>query len=227
MQPYFFPYIGYFQIINIVDKFVIYDDVNYIKNGWINRNKLIISNKSRYVTVPVTNASTNHLINETKIVDYKRFKNKFFKKLKFNYNKAPYYDKIIDLLHKIFNDSFSYIYKFNIRSLQKIIRFLGINTELIISSDTFNNQILESQNRVINICKETNANKYYNLIGGKGLYDKNSFLKENIELYFIRPKNIYYEQFDEKFISHLSIIDILMFNDKEKVSEMLNQFKLI
>ncbi len=227
MQPYFFPYIGYFQLINAVDKFVVYDDVAYIKNGWINRNRIMVSNKTQYITTPVTNASTNYLINETQIVNYQRFKNKFLKTIKYNYSKAPYFNEIFNLLKEIFSEDFYYISKLNVSLLFRILDYLKIKTEILIASESFGNQDLNSQERVLDICKKENATIYINAIGGTELYDKEKFKNSNINLYFLKPKYISYKQQNNEFIPWLSIIDVMMFNYPEKINKMLNEYSLI
>ena len=151
MQPYFFPYIGYFALINSVDRFVLYDDVAYIKNGWINRNRIRIGNNAHYITVPVTNASTNYFINEVRIVNYDKFKIKLFKTLEMNYKKAPNYTKIVDLLADIFYGKFDYINDLNREALSKVIEYLDINTEMVISSGIKKNRELKAEAKVIDI----------------------------------------------------------------------------
>ena len=227
MQPYFLPYIGYFQLINAVDKFILYDDVAYIKNGWINRNKIMISNKVQYITVPVTNASTNYLINETRIVDYQRFKKKFLKTIIYNYSKAQYFDKTFNLLNEVFSNDFLYISKLNIFWLFKVLDYLKIETEILIASEFLKNQNLNSQERILNICKNLKADIYINAIGGKELYDKNTFNSAGTNLYFIKTNDIEYKQFNHNFVPWLSIIDTMMFNSREQVTQMLNNYELM
>lgn len=227
MQPYFFPYIGYFALIKAVDKFVLYDDVRYIKNGWINRNRIRIGNNAHYITVPVTNASTNYLINEVRILDYVNFKIKLFKTLEMNYKKAPNYVRIVDLLVDIFYDSFDYINDLNRKALSKVIEYLDINTEMVISSDIKENKELRGEARVIDICRVLNGDVYINPIGGRGLYSEGNFQRESICLKFIKMNDIVYEQGKSAFILNLSIIDVLMWNSKEDVKNMLNNYVLI
>ena len=227
MQPYFFPYIGYFQLINAVDKFVIYDDVAYIKNGWVNRNKIMVSNKAQYITIPVTDASTNYLINETRIVNYQRFKKKFLKTIQYNYSKAQYFDKTFNLLKEIFFEDYRFISKFNVFLLLKIIDYLKIKTDILISSEAVSNQNLNSQERILDICNLLNADIYINVIAGKELYNKKYFETAGIDLYFIKTNDIEYKQFNHNFESWLSIIDIMMFNSCEQISNMLNDYELV
>jgi len=227
MQPYFFPYIGYFALIKAVDKFVLYDDVAYIKNGWINRNRIKVGNNDNYITVPVTNASTNYLINEVKIVNYVNFKTRLFKTLEQNYKKAPSYIRIIDLLMDIFRGSFDYMNDLNRKALSGVIDYLDINTEVITSSSINKNKELRSEAKVIDICKVLNGDVYINPIGGRELYSKENFQKEGICLKFIKMNDIIYEQGKGDFIPNLSIIDVLMWNLKEDVKGMLNNYVLI
>lgn len=227
MQPYFFPYIGYFALIKAVDKFVLYDDVAYIKNGWINRNRIKVGNNDNYITVPVTNASTNYLINEVNIVNYINFKTRLFKTLEQNYKKAPSYIRIIDLLMDIFRGSFDYMNDLNRKALSEVIDYLDINTEMITSSSINKNKELRSEAKVIDICKVLNGDVYINPIGGRELYSKEKFQKEGIYLKFIKMNDIIYKQGKGDFIPNLSIIDVLMWNLKDDVKTLLNNYVLI
>jgi len=227
MQPYFFPYIGYFALIKAVDKFVLYDDVAYIKNGWINRNRIKVGNNDNYITVPVTNASTYYLINEVKIVNYVNFRTRLFKTLEQNYKKAPSYIRIIDLLMDIFRGSFDYMNDLNRKALSEVIDYLDINTEMITSSGINKNKELMAEAKVIDICKALNGDVYINPIGGRELYSKENFQKEGIYLKFIKMNDIIYKQGKGDFIPNLSIIDVLMWNSKDDVKTLLNNYVLI
>lgn len=166
MQSYFFPYIGYFALINVVDKFVVYDDVSYIKNGWINRNRIKIGGRSKYITVPVTNASTNYLINEVRIVNYNIFRSKFLKMIKMNYKRAPEFYNVFCVLEEIFSLEFDYINQMNLVIIGKVMKYLGIRKDVLLSSKIKKNNQLKSQEKVIDICKRLNATEYINPIGG-------------------------------------------------------------
>lgn len=224
MQPYLFPYIGYFQLINAVDKYVIYDDVNYIKGGWINRNNILINGEKKLFTVKLKSASPNKLINEIEIAD--DF-SKFMKTVELNYKKAPYYVDVNGLLSKIISFEVKCLSEFLANSIKEIISFLNIETELIISSQIPKNVSLKGQDKVIDICKKLKADTYLNAIGGQELYDKEEFAAKGIVLKFLRPDIVPYQQFRDIFVPSLSILDILMFNSVKEISRMLDKYELV
>jgi hypothetical protein len=229
MQPYFFPYIGYFQLINAVEKFIIYDDVNYIKGGWINRNNILINNKSYLFTVPLENLSSfqqiNHTILHPKL--YPIWKTKFLKTLEQSYKKAPYYNNVINLVENVLNTNTNLVSKLASESIIAVCDYLDINTQIIKTSEDYKNQELKGQERIISLCKIECANYYINPIGGIDLYSKEDFKKQEITLNFIKSSSFEYNQFGNEFIPWLSIIDILMFNDVSDVKQILNQYELI
>ena len=226
MQPYFFPYIGYFQLINAVDTFVFYDDVNFIKRGWINRNNILINNQPSLITIPLEKPSQNKLINQTKIS--KEFNsNELLKKIAFAYKKAPHYSIVMPLIEKILTGKHTTISELAAHSITGVLQYLEIEKETCFSSACFSETLgQEKASRLISICKLLNAKSYINAPGGKSLYSKEVFAKNKIELYFIEPKIIPYNQFNTKFVSGLSIIDILMFNTKENIKENLLTYRL-
>jgi hypothetical protein len=227
MQPYFFPYIGYFALINATDKFVIYDDVSYIKNGWINRNRIKIGDKANYMTVAVTNANMNFLINQVRIVNFDIFVSKFLKTIKINYQKAPEFHNILNMLEAIFSVKFGYINQLNLVIIEKVMKYLGIEKDILLSSKIEKDIQLKSQRKVIDICKRLNATEYINLIGGLNLYSKELFKENGIILSFIKVKDISYFQGKSNFIPNLSIIDVMMWNSKDEVKNLLKQYKLV
>jgi hypothetical protein len=227
MQPYFLPYIGYFQLINAVDEFVLYDDVNYIKKGWINRNNLLVGGKASLFTIPLKEASQNKLINEIEISQEGNWQNKLLKTVEQSYKKAPYFDDFFPILTQIINYEEENISKYIHYSIVQICGHLEIATTIIPSSSVFNNVELKAQNRIIDICKKKHATQYINPIGGTELYQKENFDKENIMLNFIKTKPIQYAQFSNEFVPYLSIIDLIMFNDKATIKKLLNEFELI
>lgn len=228
MQPYIFPYIGYFQLIQSVDKFVFYDDVNYIKKGWINRNRIMVNNEANLFTIPVLKASQNKLINETKLGIDKKWLTQFYSTLEHSYKKAPYYEETIKLIQDVLNQSHANISDLATASVTTITNHLGLLTVFEKSSITYpQTKGMEKANRLIEICHLNNANTYINPSGGKELYDKTYFKAKNIDLFFIENQLSTYQQFSSTFISGLSIIDIMMFNSKNKILDSLFSYKII
>ena len=228
MQPYLFPYIGYFQMIKAVDKFVFYDDVNFIKQGWINRNRILLHSRDFMFTVPLEKANSFCLIKDTLINKrlYESWKFKFTQTISQNYKKAPYFDDTFRVITNVLNQNTTSISELSIESIKQVSEYLELNTLFIKSSEVYNNRGLERQERLIAICKSENASHYVNAIGGQELYTKESFEKENIKLNFIKPLPIEYKQFNNEFLPWLSIIDVLMFNSVEEIHNMLNNFEL-
>lgn len=226
MQPYFFPYIGYFQLMNAADKFVILDDVNFIKKGWINRNKILINNEPVYFTIPLVKLSQNKLIKDIEISNEKSWQGKLLKTIERSYCKAPFFSVSYELISKIILKNENSISDLVNYSLIEIKKYLGLKTKIIRSSAIYSNCELKGQERIIDICKKEKSDHYINPIGGTELYSKKSFEDNGISLNFVKTNNIEYKQFGDKFFGSLSIIDVIMFNPKEKVSEFLNEYEV-
>jgi hypothetical protein len=227
MQPYFFPYIGYFQLINLVDKFVLYDDVNFINKGWINRNNILVNNTNFLFQIPLVEASQNKKINITAIVNDEKWKSKFLKTIAHSYKNAPNFEIVNKLLVEILNTNCNLISDLNYLSIVKICKYLNIETEIIPSSSSFDNNDLKGQFRILSICKKLSCDHYINPIGGIDIYDKDLFKKHGIKINFIKNREFQYKQFKNTFIPNLSIIDVMMFNQKIEIKNLLNQFNLI
>lgn len=224
MQPYFFPYIGYWQLLNAVDKYVVYDDVNYIKNGWINRNRILINGQPHWFTLPLDKASPFNLINEINISSENKVKENMLKTLHMAYHKAPFFNEVFPLVEK------TIFYSLNLSeslffSIQEITKYLGIRTELILSSTLNKDNTLKGKNKVLSICKLLNADVYLNAIGGQDLYDKQEFQEHDLKLEFLQTDKVIYKQLKNQFVPNLSIIDVLMFNSVEQVNNLLNLYE--
>jgi hypothetical protein len=229
MQPYIFPYLGYFQLINAVDEFVFYDDVNYIKGGWINRNNVLIDKEEKLFTLPIDKSSSNKLICDTFIhrALYEKWKKKFLRSLEQSYKKAPYFDDTFTLVKNVLSTSNDNLSQLALKSAVSVTRFLEIKTNFASSSVTnFNSRHLSAQSRVIDIVKKNKAKVYINAIGGKELYDKSDFKASGIDLLFLNPSIKPYKQFDNHFVPGLSIIDVLMFNSKEECRMLIKNYQL-
>lgn len=227
MQPYFFPYIGYFQLIANSDVFVIYDDVNFIKKGWINRNNILVNNTPYLFSMPLQNVSQNKLINEIFITDLDKWKTDLLKTISSSYKKAPFYQDVYPLIEKIISFDELNLALYIQNSLQNLCAYLNLNTKLIMSSEIVKNNDLRGENKIIDICLQLGATQYINAIGGIELYTQENFQVKNIDLKFIKSENILYQQFKNEFKPWLSIIDVIMFNSVEDTRMLLNKFELI
>ncbi|MFT5214586.1 MAG: hypothetical protein ACI9WV_002317, partial [Patiriisocius sp.] len=134
MQPYLFPYIGYFQMINAVDHFVFYDDVNFINRGWINRNRILVNGKDTFITVPLIKASQNKKINEINLFFDEKMKKKMILTIELAYKKAPYYNQVIEIIKKIVNADISNIGEYAANSIITLCNYLKIETSFSYSS---------------------------------------------------------------------------------------------
>ena len=229
MQPYFFPYIGYFQLINAADKFVVYDNIQFTKKGWINRNRILVNGAAEYISLPLSKGSDYLNIDQRKLAGtFKTERIKLLRRINESYRKAPQFDTIYPLIESVITAEEENLFGFIYQSLQAVCQFLDIKTEFIISSTLPIDHQLRSQDKVIAICDALGANQYINTIGGKELYSKEIFQQYNIELNFIQSGTVEYPQFTNEFVPWLSIIDVMMFNSKEKVKEYLqNNYTII
>ncbi len=227
MQPYFFPYLGYWQLLNFVDRFIIYDDVNFIKRGWVNRNRILINGKPSYITIPLHQASQNKLIYDLFIQSSSAWQAKMIKSIENTYRKAPFFPDVFPLIKHIIGYKTDNLANFLIYQLKTIAAFLGIRTELINSNQRYKNLKSAGQNRIIDICKHENTNIYVNLQGGQTLYNPAAFREQNIELYFIVMQQISYTQRSAGFTANLSIVDALMEIGPQGVARQLNKFSLL
>lgn len=225
MQPYFFPYLGYFQLINCVDAFVIYDNIEFTKTGWIRRNRILNFDHDRYIVVPVKKASDYSLVGDLEIAPSYDFK-KMLRVIKGAYERSPYFDETFQLLKNIIPPKTSKLFDYILGMTKSLCAYLDIQTKIIISSSIRINHSLKAQEKVLALCVALNANVYINPTGGKALYDKDVFAKTGIELLFHRMSDFTYTQFKEPFIPNLSIIDVMMFNSKEKIKELLKMYIL-
>lgn len=224
-QPYFLPYIAYWQLINAADMFYIGDNYAYIKRGWINRNKILFRGEPELFGIEVHHASSFSLISELNIekIDKRKKMNKLYEA----YHKAPYYDIGVKLVEEIFDCQEENLSEFLISSIKTICRYLGINTPIHRTSELEGNDAFKREGRIYDMCHRLGADMFINPIGGKALYDVEEFAKQGIKLRFIKTGDITYRQFGDDFVEKLSIIDVIMFNSKDEIREMLGRYELI
>ena len=226
MQPYFMPYIGYFQLMKAVDRFVIYDDVAFINRGWVNRNQILVSGRAYLFTIPLREASQNRLIGDIELDNSTPWRAKLLRTVEQSYKKAPQFEAIFGLLERVLNSQSTTIAQLATEGLRAVNQHLGIETELIESSSVYQNQHLKGQERILNICQQNGATRYINPIGGAELYDKSIFSEVGIQLYFIESQRAEYAQFGGEFTPWLCMLDVLMFNDPAQTHRLLDQFTL-
>lgn len=226
MQPYLFPYLGYFQLMAAVDRFVFLDDVNYIKKGWINRNRILLNGKDHLVTFNIAEASQNKKINELEFDFDEKWEKKFSGTLKQAYSKAPFYATTEPLILDILAFPDRNVSKFIFNSFRVLCNYFGMETELVPSSSVFGGTELKGQERILHICEQNGATHYINPPGGKELYSEELFSAKGITLSFLAPQLKPYPQSGNEFIPGLSIIDVMMFNDREKVRSFFRDYSL-
>ncbi len=226
MQPYFFPYIGYWQLLNLVDEYVIFDDVNYIKRGWINRNNILLNGQAKMINIHIKNASQNRLIKETQLSQTKEDTRKLLATLTQAYRKAPYFESVYHMLETSLDYQETSLTDYLAYQIKTVKNYLGIQTTLLNSSD-IKKEEHKGESKILDICRIRGADCYINAIGGIKLYDPQNFKDQKIRLQFLKTDDIIYQQYKEDFVPNLSIIDVLMFNSVEEVKELLQKYTLI
>jgi hypothetical protein len=210
MQPYLFPYIGYWQLVNAVDRFVVYDDVNYIKSGWINRNRILINGKATFFTVPLSGASPNNKINNIELVAGKHWRKKITKTMELTYRRAAHFENVFPMVEKILAHEAEELADFLLNQLTFVSRCLGVRTEIVRSTNRYPNEHLHGQDRVIDICKYEGASIYINAQGGQDFYQSHAFESQGLALKFLQSTAPPYRQASKIFVPNLSIVDVLM-----------------
>ncbi|MEQ5837468.1 WbqC family protein [Marinobacter sp. NFXS9] len=217
MQPYFLPYVGYFQLLAAVDEFVIYDNVKYTKKGWINRNRILVSGKAMTFSLPLAKDSDKLTIGERKLAG-EFSADKFLNQFLGAYRKAPYFEHVFPMLEKIVSFEHRNLFEFILNAVRLVADYIGIDTPITVSSSIPLDEALRGEDRVIGICKARGASEYINPIGGQALYSKQDFASHRISLRFIQSRYQEYVQGDNEFVPWLSIVDVLMHNAPESVS---------
>lgn len=227
-QPYLFPYIGYWQLIAAADRFVLLDDVNYIKKGFINRNRILYGNSDHQFTISLDHPSQNNLIMDSKLSADPESRMNFLRLVQDAYRHAPYYDAVYPMVERVMTNSELDLTEFIFYSIRETAAYLGVKTEFTKSSLVEKDPALRAQDRIIAICKKLDADTYINPAGGRELYDQETFAANGLQLYFIDMKQdmVRYKQFAEPFIENLSIIDVMMFNSVEEIGELLKYYEL-
>lgn len=212
MQPYFFPYLGYFQLIHAVDTFIYLDDVAFIKKGWIHRNRLYFNKKTYLFSIPIKNISQHKSIRETTVSDpeFSHWKKKFFSSLCSFYKKQPYFNEGFEIVNSVFETPFNSIAELAINSIKITCDAVGLNIPRKCSSEIETIHGIKKENLIIEICRIYNCDVYVNPPGGVLLYRKEMFAKHGISLRFIQPNLQAYPAENRDFVPGLSVLDALM-----------------
>lgn len=223
MQPYLFPYLGYFQLIHAVDEFVVYDDVNYIKGGWINRNNILSQGRSQRVTLEVSGASPNRHINHVRVGGNQ---NRMLKTIYHAYAKAPQFKAVFPLLENVLQQEETNLAVYLENGLRLVCDYLDLHPKWHVSSAIDKNSTLRGQDRILDLCEVLGATHYINLSGGKALYTREAFSDKGIRLLFIESKPVIYQQYRDEYVPNLSITDVMMFNSKDQCNRLLQEYTL-
>jgi hypothetical protein len=224
MQPYLFPYLGYFQLINAVDTFLLYSYVQHIKRGWINRNYILINGSAHLFTFSIDNPSVSRTIKQTYYAgSLKEELIKFVRKLNLSYRRAPFYDETMRVINKISSYEEHNVSEYNCYSIQQLCTHLNIKSN-VIEQPSVEDDTTDKFSRILSICNAHNSNDYVNAIGGKEIYNKEQFERNGLSLRFLRSKIDEYKQFGDTFVPNLSIIDVLMFNGAVGTKRLLSDY---
>lgn len=226
MQPYFLPYLGYWQLLAAVDRFVIYDNIQYTKKGWINRNRFLRNGTDAFFTLPLQKASDYLNVADRTIAD------DFEPAAMLNawasaYRKAPSFHEVFPVLERIVTAAPRNLFEYLRHSLAVTAEYLDIQTPMVVSSSIAIDHSLRSEQKVIALCTALGANRYVNFVGGRELYSAEAFAAAGLDLKFIQARPIAYRQFADPFVPALSIVDVMMFNSKEAVRRMVNAYDLV
>lgn len=225
MQPYLFPHLGYYQLVRHCDFFVFYDDVTYIKGGYINRNTLLAAGKEQKFTLSVIKASSNTLIRD---LYFSNDTKKLLRSLSQNYRKAPYYDDVFPIVKSVFDDDDRNVAGITSLSIARVFDYLGLDLDCTFSSQVDYDRSLTAAEKLFQLCDVFSADTYCNAEGGKSLYSKDGFKSQGIDLEFLIKRPVQYCQAgtDMGFVDNLSMIDVLMWNSKEEVLRLLTQYDI-
>lgn len=223
MQPYLFPYIGYYQMAALADQFVFLDDANFIVRGYINRNHMLLNGRAHRFTVPVSDASQNRAIRDHHYPDRGQ---ELIRQLQSAYRAAPYLQSALPLIERVFEEGDGNVAVTNGLSVQRILEYVGLERRWLRSSDLLAQGQFKGSRWIIEICRKLNASRYLNLPGGRSLYEPAAFDKENIALQFVEPA---FPPYDQRcpFVPGLSMVDMLMWCDTQAIRTMLQSGRAV
>jgi hypothetical protein len=227
MQPYFIPYLGYWHLMHAVDTFVLYDDIKYVKNGWMNRNRMLFGDRVEYVTVPITKDSDHLAVRERSVSpEWQQHRERYLRKMRQCHRSRPNFKVGMEVANESLGGEASNLFEFLYSSIVKVRDTLGIDTEILVSSRLGDFRDDKGEDKVKAICRSLGAARYVNPIGGKDLYRKESFANDGLTLQFVASRFPEYVQGDAAFVPGLSILDLLMSVDGSGLKRQLTAYEL-
>ena len=227
MQPYLFPYLGYFQLIAAADVFVLGDDLQYIRSGWVNRNRILQNGEAKLITFPLKRDHFELPINQRQLSDgFEEEADRLINLICQSYRKAPYFAQVMPLLERLIRFPQQNLAMYTEHAIRELCAYLHIVTPILRGSDLKLKSCLDKQDRVINVSHTFVATTFINPVGGVELYDREHFARNGLLVRFFRMGDVVYRQFGQPFVPNLSIIDVLMFNCVEQVQAMLECYSL-
>jgi hypothetical protein len=227
MQPYFFPYIGYYQLAASSDYFVFYNDVNYIEGGWINRNNILSREGRTMFTVPLVKPSPNKAINEIHVQSDAAWKDKFLKSLQHVYSKAPFFDAASGLVRTVIATQAETIDVLAAESIRAVFSYLSLPLRSYQSSERAYDRSADKVTKIISLARTFDCNTLLFPSGSKSLYRDEDFTPYGYTSFAVIPQVQPYKQFSpSRFEANLSMIDVLMFNEPGQIRKMLGEIKL-
>lgn len=250
MQPYFFPYIGYFQLIHAVDRFFLYDHLDYSRGGWVSRNRILETGRGpSWISVPIVAPRHTQTIRDTKLNEATDWRRRLLRTLAQNYRRAPFLDETLALVERVLGTDTDSLAELNARSIVEVCDLVGIATEVDSDSTPFDQmeEVLRDEAtdyrshypwlrldppvrkvvRALVLCRSLGADVFVNAIGGRALYDKAVFADHGVDLYFVQKRPIEYPQLDRAFVPDLSIIDVLMNCGPGRTAELVAEYDLV
>lgn len=227
MQPYLFPYLGYFQLIAAADVFVLGDDLQYVRSGWVNRNRILQGNEARLISFPLKKDRFVLQINQRQLCDgFTEEAERLVRLITESYEKAPYFAQVMPLIERLIRFPHQNIALYAENALRELCAYLHIVTPIMRSSDLILGTPADKQERIIRIAHTFQATTFITPEGGSVVYDRDHLARNRLLVRFFRMDPVAYQQFGEPFVANLSIIDVLMFNCVEQVQQMLSQYHL-
>lgn len=224
MQPYFFPYLGYFELIQKTDRWVVFDTVQYNARSWMNRNRILHPIEgTQYIGVPVRHAPKGTPIREIRLIDKAAAERRVLGQLAHYRRHAPYYEAVTGLVGGTFAVASDRLVDVNLAGLSAVCRYLAVPFTWQLCSDLRINgaDIGHAGAWALAIARHLDASRYINPPGGRILFRPEEWREAGIELRFTEPPTLRYSCAPYEFVEHLSILDVLMWMSPDKVRSAL------